>query len=220
MPGRTPAAQVLGLAALVLCIRPWARADASPPASLGVLPGTAQEAAGFQQAVPGRAFVFPRDHGPHPEFRHEWWYLTGNLDAANGERFGFELTFFRFAVAPQGAPPASPAPSAWRAREIYMAHFAVSDVARRRFRFAQKISRAALGLAGAGAEPLHVWLDDWSLTRAAPQAAAEPAAGGWQLHAAQTGYEIDLTLAPQMGPVLNGDAGLSRKSDNPADASY
>jgi predicted secreted hydrolase len=208
----------LAIAMLWLC----ARAGAPPPTGPGTIPGTASDARGFQQALPGRAFEFPRDHGPHPDFRHEWWYVTGNLDAANGERFGFELTFFRFALLPAAAPlpaagtsdvapgSAAPTPSAWRAREIYMAHFAVTDVAQQRFRFAQKLSRAALGLAGAGAEPLHVWIDDWSL------------AGGshWHLQAAQPGYEIALTLTPQGMPVLNGDAGLSQKSDNPADANF
>jgi predicted secreted hydrolase len=185
-------------------------------------------AAGFAQALEPRAFVFPRDHGPHPAFRQEWWYVTGNLDAASGERFGFELTFFRIALqppvartkeAPEGAPvQAAAGSSAWRTREIFMAHFAVTDVAHRRFRFMQKLSREALGLAGAQASPLRVWIDDWFLA-AAPD---EPAAGEerWTLHAAQPGYEIELTLTPQGAPVLNGAAGLSRKSDAPADASY
>ena len=202
MAGRLSGLGAAVLAAALLCARAGA-----PPGTVSDA-GAASDAAGFQQAVPGRSFEFPRDHGPHPDFRHEWWYVTGNLDAADGERFGFELTFFRFALVPPGAPPT---PSAWRAREIYMAHFAVTDAAQRRFRFAQKLSRAALGLAGAGAEPLHVWIDDWSLAQTAPD---------WQLQAAQPGYEVALTLSPQGAPVLNGAAGLSEKSDDPADANY
>jgi predicted secreted hydrolase len=202
---------VAGLMALAVAAL-GARAPASPPAGPGTMPGAASDAAGFQRVLPGRAFAFPRDHGPHPDFRHEWWYVTGNLDAANGERFGFELTFFRFALVP---PPIPPTPSAWRSSEVYMAHFAISDVAQRRFRFAQKLSRGALGLAGAEAQPLHVWIDDWSLTEPDP-AAMRP----WQLHAVQPGYEVSLTLAPLGTPVLNGNAGLSMKSANPADANY
>ncbi|HEV8018607.1 MAG TPA: lipocalin-like domain-containing protein [Steroidobacteraceae bacterium] len=169
----------------------------------------------FAQALEVRPFVFPRDHGPHPEFRQEWWYVTGNLDATSGERFGFELTFFRFALAPPLAGDAPPASSAWRTRTLYMAHFAVTDVARGRFRFMQKLSREALGLAGAHSAPLRVWIDDWSLAQAAVAAGA-----GWTLQAAQPGYEIELTLEPRGAPVLNGEAGLSRKSDEPSAASY
>jgi len=191
------------------------QAAAAPPAALSS--SRAVSASGFAEALVPRPFEFPRDHGPHPEFRQEWWYVTGNLDTADGQRFGFELTFFRVALAPPAAVP-SAAPSAaaplsaWRTREIYMAHFAVTDVARKRFRFEQKLSRAALGLAGAQAAPLHLWLDDWSLE-------AHDAAR-WQLRAAEPGYAIELSLEPQSAPVLNGVAGLSRKSDQAADATY
>jgi predicted secreted hydrolase len=181
---------------------------------------------GFARALSVRPFVFPRDHGPHPAFRQEWWYVTGNVDAANGERFGFELTFFRFALVPPEVPLPTSAPvgagtqvaSAWRAREIYLAHFAVSDVARRRFRFAQKLERGALGLAGALGEPLHVWIDDWTL--GGGDAVTAAGAPRWRLHAAQPGYAIELELVPQTLPVLNGVNGLSRKADEPSAASY
>jgi predicted secreted hydrolase len=188
--------------------------SAAPPAVLNSAanPG----APGFAAALEPRAFEFPRDHGPHPDFRQEWWYLTGNLDASDGQRFGFEVTFFRVALAPEAPESAaSPTLSAWRAREIYVAHFAVTDVARRRFRSQQKFSRAALGLAGAQAAPLRVWLDDWSL-ESAPGAGA----GQWKLHAAQPGYAIDLMLEPLEAPVLNGANGLSRKSEQAGDATY
>ncbi|MGO9804773.1 MAG: lipocalin-like domain-containing protein [Steroidobacteraceae bacterium] len=190
-----------------------APAGAAPPTDLSALMGGA--APGFAQAVAPRAFVFPRDHGPHPEFRQEWWYLTGNLDDAAGERFGFELTFFRYALAPPATPGAavSPAGSAWRTREIYLAHFAITDVAARRFRFATKLSRAALGLAGAQGAPLRVWIDDWTFgAGAAPE--------DWKLAAAQEGYALELELHPLTPPVLNGAAGLSQKSDAPGSASY
>ena len=186
---------------------------ASPPMPSGVLPDAAT-AAGFAQADAPRQFVFPRDHGPHPQFRQEWWYVTGNLDDASGERFGFELTFFRFALKPGESPAESQPASAWRTSQIYLAHFAVTDVARREFHVAQKMSRDALGLAGAAGAPLRVWIDDWTL--AGPDGSGE----SWTLHAAQPGYELELTLTPLTAPVLNGDAGLSRKSDEPGSASY
>jgi predicted secreted hydrolase len=184
----------------------------APPADVTGLLGR-EGAAGFAQVLAPRTFSFPADHGPHREFRQEWWYTTGQLDAADGERFGFELTFFRYALAPAAAGAQAHA-SAWRTDEIYMAHFAVTDVVRRRFRFAQKLSRAALELAGASATPLRVWVDDWQL-RAVPGAPAR-----WRLAAAQEGYAIELELDASGTPVLNGDAGFSAKSAQAGDASY
>jgi predicted secreted hydrolase len=189
----------------------------------------------FAEALVPRPLAFPRDQGPHPEFRQEWWYLTGNLDSATGERFGFELTFFRFALAPAGAPaahqagpPASrPAPSAWRTREIYLAHFAVTDVARHRFRFAVKMARGALGLAGARAHPFRVWVGNWQIgrspgepERSRPPGAVSRRVAPWHVQAAERGYVVSLTARPLMPPVLNGERGLSRKSGQPGDATY
>ena len=225
--GRSHARVWIGaaLAAGVACAIGGA-AGTPPPARLsGSVP------AGFAQALAPLAFTFPRDHGPHPLFRQEWWYVTGYLDTSTGQRVGFELTFFRFALAPvpEAAQPAlsggaTPPPfSAWRTRQIYMAHFAVTDVATGRFRFARKLSREALALAGAQAVPFKVWIDDWSLEAAAADAdhgAAPASEVAWRLRAAQPGYELELTLQPLTAPVLNGEAGFSRKSAEPGDATY
>ena len=202
----------MGRALLLLCAVLAGGASAAPPAD----PGGAlaqPAAAGFAQALVPRAFSFPQDHGAHAGFRQEWWYFTGHLRAAGGERFGFEVTFFRFALAPPQAAAAGT--SAWRTREIFMAHFAVTDISGHRFEYAQKLSRAALGLAGAQASPLKVWLDDWSLEEERPGAPPH-----WQLHAAEAGYELQLELEPLGTPVPNGDAGLSVKSAAPGSASY
>jgi len=213
---------------------PAAWAGAALP---GPLASQGNTTAGFARALGAWPFAFPRDHGEHPAFRQEWWYVTGNLRAADGERFGFELTFFRFALAPPEAPLTASAAgagvaagvSAWRAHEIYMAHFAVSDITQQRFRFAQKLERAALGLAGARTDTLHVWIDDWSLASeevagGAGAMSEDLATGGaaphWRLYAAQEGYALGLELEPRTAPVLNGDRGLSRKADEPSAASY
>jgi predicted secreted hydrolase len=156
-----------------------------------------------------RAFEFPRDHGAHPTFAHEWWYLTGHLAAPSGERFGFELTFFRVALAPAAAPGADA--SRWRAQQMYVAHFAVTDIGRGNFHFEERLARAALGLSGAETDPLKVWVDDWSLAAAG---------ANWQVRAAAQGYALQVQMTAGLAPVLNGDRGLSQKSGNPADASY
>ena len=101
---------------------------------------------GFTRATAPRRFSFPADHGPHPGFRTEWWYFTGNLKTTEGHRFGYQLTFFRVALKPWPAARRS----RWGANEVFMAHFAVTDVDGKRFHYAERFSRAALGLAGAG----------------------------------------------------------------------
>lgn len=193
---------------------------AAPVSDLDVIRGSGATD-GFVRALAPRTFEFPRDHGPHPEFRHEWWYVTGNLDSTAGERFGFELTIFRVGLAPPVSVRAAgpQGASAWRTRQVYAAHFAITDVARGEFKFAQKFSRDALGLAGAQAEPFRVWLGDWVLGSPVPAPGAG-AAIPWTIHAQGEGYELTLEAEGLGQPVLNGDHGLSRKSAEPGAASY
>jgi predicted secreted hydrolase len=179
---------------------------------LSVLRASAQP--GFALADAPRRFEFPQDHGPHPRFRQEWWYLTGQLQGEAGASFGFELTVFRLALRPPDTAAAAPL-SAWPARQVYAAHFAITDVGRRRFFNATRYARDALGLAGASAQPFELHVADWSVTQA-PDAAALH----WRLQAADADYQLQLELSSDQAPVLNGDAGLSRKADAPGAASY
>jgi predicted secreted hydrolase len=207
------------LTALLACIVLGACDDAPPSTASSAAvpsPDTRIEALlspaprdDFALALVPRTFAFPRDHGPHREFRHEWWYLTGHLDSSRGERFGFELTFFRYALGARTEP--APRASAWRAEQVYVAHFAITDVARREFHFAERREREALQLAGAEAVPLRVWLQNWALESDGSQ---------WRLTAGDTAYALELVLTPASGPVLNGEAGLSRKSGDRGAASY
>lgn len=166
--------------------------------------------AGYARAYAPRAFSFPADHGPHPEYRQEWWYFTGNLATRQGRRFGFQLTFFRIALTP--APAARD--SAWAASQAYMAHFTVSDIGTGRFHAFERFSRAALGLAGASAQPLRVWLEDWSAEGTGENGLP------LRLRAAQDAVAVDLALGSLKPPVLQGDQGLSRKGPAPGNASY
>ncbi len=177
------------------------------------------ESAGYARALEPREFVFPDDHGPHPEFRTEWWYFTGNLGSADGRRFGYQATFFRSALAPGEVPEAPARTSAWATRQAWMAHFAVTaagDGGGGRFRSFERFSRGALDLAGARAAPFRVWLEDW-------EAEAVDGSGGvppLRLRLADAGAAIDLVLGPGKPPVFHGERGLSRKGAETGNASY
>ncbi len=208
MASRRIAGGVL-LAVLLLPLGLFADEAAVPESQLSeLLSGDGDD--GFEKAIEPREFVFPDDHGPHPGFRNEWWYVTGNLDG-DGRRFGFELTIFRFALIPD-LPVTQ---SNWRSNQVYIAHFAVTDADRERFFAAERFSRGALGLAGAASSPFRVWIEDWEI--AATQAGAPEQ---WRLRASDPGFSVDLALAAAKPPVLNGNAGLSQKSAEPGNASF
>lgn len=169
---------------------------------------------GFARALTPRPFAFPADHGPHPGFRTEWWYWTGTLGTPGTDgrprRFGFQLTFFRTALLPRPRARGS----AWGAHEVYLAHFAVTDVEGGRFHAGERWGRAALDLAGATAGPFRVWLGDWSAT------GADGEAFPVRLRARHGEAAIDLVLEQAKPPVLHGERGLSRKGAEPGNASY
>ncbi|MBI2816486.1 MAG: carotenoid 1,2-hydratase [Acidobacteria bacterium] len=164
----------------------------------------------FCQATPGYRFSFPRDHFEHRCFRTEWWYFTGNLTSNDGRRFGFELTFFRQAV---DNPYQNP--SRWRIDDLYLAHFAVSDLQSGKFFYTERLNRAGIELAGADHSRGRIWNGDWS---------AEIRGTGldesWSVDASDGGYKIHLVMRPEKAPVLHAESGLSRKSAGAGNASY
>ncbi|NWF56483.1 MAG: carotenoid 1,2-hydratase [Syntrophaceae bacterium] len=154
-----------------------------------------------------RKWTFPRDFGAHPEYRTEWWYFTGKLKDDGGNRYGYQLTFFR-----QGVRFHLPsAPNAWDIRDIYLAHFAVSDVSRGRFQAADRLSRVGPGLAGAGLDGMDVWLLNWS---------ARMIGSVIRLEARASDKELRLELSPRKPPVIHGEKGFSRKGPSEGQASY
>jgi predicted secreted hydrolase len=163
----------------------------------------------FARALAARAFRLPEDHGPHFEFQTEWWYYTGNLRAADGRRFGFQLTFFRRGLSP-GAPP----PQGLATNQVYFAHFAVTDVAAGRHRGWERWSRGAAGLAGAQSRPFRVWLEDWSAESGSGDGSAV------RLRARDAGLALDLELRSRKPLVAHGDRGLSEKGGGTGNASY
>ncbi len=164
----------------------------------------------FEPAAEGYRYEFPRDHGSHESFRTEWWYYTGNLSTADGRFFGYQLTFFR-----RGVPPdqVKTFPSKWSIAQVYLAHFAVTDLSNKQFHYAEKISRAGLGKAGADAGRLHAWIDRWDAEM--PQISRHH-----RLRAANGEIAIELDLAPAKPPVIHGSGGISRKGAEPGQASH
>ena len=217
---RALAAVVIGAALAVVAFVVWPLANGAasrgrvPEATIAVGDALGSgDLTGFARALGPRPFSFPDDHGPHPEFRTEWWYYTGNLETAAGRHVGFQLTFFRTALAPPDRAAGARA-SAWSASQLYLAHFALTDTAGGRFHAASRLSREALGLSGARAQPFRVWLEDWS--------AESDVARGFpvRLRAADGEVAIDLVLESGKPVTLQGDRGWSAKGPEPGNASY
>ncbi len=161
---------------------------------------------GFANPKPGRRFEFPRDHGPHDEFLSEWWYFTGNL----GD-FGYELTLFRQATE-NPVDRLIPRTSSWASKHSMMGHFAISDLRAQKFYRFERLSRAALGMAGAKLGPKVAWIEDWTIEMPAPER--------FDLRAAAEGCSLKLSMESLKAPVLQGEDGYSRKGDKPEQSSY
>ena len=165
-------------------------------------------AAQFRLALPGYTFSFPRDHYSHDDFRTEWWYYTGHLRAENGEEYGYQVTFFRSGMAEARANP-----SRWAAKNLYLAHFAVSDIPRKTFRYFERVNRAGPAGSGAGASDteLRVWIGDWEVSGDGTTQ---------RLRAREGELAVELTLVSQKPPVIHGENGVSRKGEGRGHASH
>jgi len=155
----------------------------------------------YPAVKPGYKLQFPRDHGAHPDYRVEWWYVTGWLD----QPYGFQITFFRARPEEESANPSS-----FNPRQILFAHAALSDPKRGRLLHDQRAARAGFSLAHAETERTGVWIDDWSLVLEGTR---------YQARIAAREFEFDFTFfAREL--VLQGDSGFSRKGHRPEEASY
>ena len=169
------------------------------------------ETDGFARAIDPRDWSFPIDHGAHNDFQTEWWYYTGNLQTPDERHFGFQFTIFRRAVTPT-SPQTD---SEWRSNQVYFAHFALSDIEGEAFYHDQRFSRAGADLAGAMVDPtLRIWIEDWVIE------AQDDEATRVSIQAQADDYAIDLTLEQSKAPALQGQNGLSPKSNVPGNASY
>jgi len=208
------------------------REPATPSITLNLTDILAGDAtSGFERAYEVRQFHFPRDHGAHPAYRNEWWYFTGNLFTAQNRHFGYQVTLFRTALTPIYTPinasrgallntsGETPEPkSAWTMGNIWMAHAAVTDVASGEHYALQRFSRTGPGLAGAKAEPIQFWLDDWQIV--GRQSVEEGNSFPWQMTINTDQFSLELNLTAVKKPILQGDRGLSKKSPVSGNASY
>jgi predicted secreted hydrolase len=171
--------------------------------------GPGLDPAGFARATGVEEYRLPEDHGPHLQYQTEWWYYTGNLGAADGRHFGFQLTFFR-----RGLAPGHVAGPGLATHEIYFAHLAITDVAAGEHLFAERWSRGAGGLAGAEGTPFRVWLEDWRVESTSADG------GAVHLLAREGSLLVDLALEARKPLARHGERGLSPKSDEPGNASH
>lgn len=193
-----------GVVAIVGSNSDNSRAAASFVLSSSSVPGE------FKRALPPAEIEFPRDFGPHPDFQTEWWYYTGNLASVDGRQFGYQLTIFRRALLPPDLT--ADRVSDLATSQVYLGHFALTDVQAQEHIAYERFARGAAGIAGAQAAPYRVWLEDWQINEIEP--------GSYRMQAAQDGYAIDLTLIDLKGPVLQGQNGYSQKGPDPGNASF
>ncbi|MBS1270701.1 MAG: hypothetical protein MAG794_01667 [Gammaproteobacteria bacterium] len=159
--------------------------------------------AGYPKVTEVRPLQYPDDHGPHQKYKHEWWYVTGQVKTRTQRRFGFQLTIFREAISNRPANSSS----RWAANQLYLAHASVTDIETGQYLSGERFARGALGLAGASAQPFRVWLEDWRLE------GRVDGDGSLEGHTvAATGrFGFELAIRNARPPVAHGDRGMSTK---------
>jgi predicted secreted hydrolase len=153
--------------------------------------------------------VFPADHGAHPDYRIEWWYVTANLKDATGASYGVQWTLFRQAMRPAGRS------EGWANQQIWMGHAALTSASTHRF--AERFARGGVGQADVEAAPFKAWIDNWQMRSLSLDATT--GLGQLQLTASAADFSYSLRLDGNRQVVLQGDGGYSRKSER-GQASY
>jgi predicted secreted hydrolase len=172
------------------------------------VPTYAEKGPEFKSALPGWKYVFPRDHGPHREFKTEWWYYNGHLQDTSGNSYGYQMTFFRVGLFPGQAATNR---SRWRAREAYLAHLTITDVHQGTFLFQEKADRGNLGLAGADEGRYRVWVENWQVFQGGRE---------HQIIAGDRNLGFSLKLLPLRAPMIHGLNGISQKGAGTGRASH
>ena len=167
----------------------------------------------FLSALPGYRYHFPADHFNHSDYQTEWWYYTGNLHDPSGHRYGFELTFFRQAIQLPETTLESSDP-AWLPDQIYLAHFALTDIDGRQFFHTERLNRAGPGIAGSDINSRKYWNGNWQVFW------KNIITGEQQLQAVCDRFTLTLSLTPLKPPVINGQDGISQKGPAIGEASH
>ncbi|MEM0944176.1 MAG: lipocalin-like domain-containing protein [Pseudomonadota bacterium] len=191
------------LALLLILANSWAEAQG--------FAGLGTGADEYDQVTPDRVLSFPADHGPHPGYRIEWWYLTANLTGPDGAEYGVQYTLFRQASAP---PPQR---DGWASQQFWLGHVALTTA--ERHYYGERTARGGTGQAGAEPQPFAAWIDDWQLAARGPGPATALGFGDLHLKAGTESFAYDLSLTTDRPPVLQGEGGYSVKSDQ-GQASY
>jgi len=166
--------------------------------------GLGTTADGFAVPKAGTALTFPADHGPHPDYRIEWWYLTANLKGADGTDYGVQWTLFRSALAPGEV-------QGWSSPQIWMGHAALTTPSQHFV--AERLARGGIGQAGVTAQPFAAWIDDWQMTaQPGSQSSGKDALASLALRATGKDFGYDLKLDATGPLVLQGQGGYSQKS--------
>ena len=163
------------------------------------------DAKGYRQALPGYKYQFPRDHGSHEDFKTEWWYYTGHMLTENNKKYGYELTFFRHGIEHDSSVKSN------KNRNVYLAHFALTDESAGKFQYFEKMSRSGLPVAGAETDVLAVNNQGWTV---------EQIGDRFILHADGDNCGIRLMLSAAKPPVIHGKDGVSQKASCKGCASH
>lgn len=206
---RRPRAALRLAISMVLLVAACAAAWLTGLGQIAAPAAAAPPAAPYREALEPRAWSFPRDHGAHPDYQTEWWYYTGHLEGDDGHRYGFQLVFFR--RGPDPALDLPPGFEGWSGATFYPAHFAITEIAGKRFHHEQRIQRDLGRAAGADTVGLNVWCGDWRARRFGD---------AQELAARSETWRLRLFVTPLTPPVLHGLEGLSRKGPHPGQASH
>jgi predicted secreted hydrolase len=171
--------------------------------------GLGMDGSGFAAVVPGKVFTFPADHGPHPDYRIEWWYLTANLVDSKGAAYGAQWTLFRQAMR------SGPQQQGWANQQIWMGHAAVTRADTHRY--SEAFARGGVGQAGVETKPYRAWIDSWDMRGL--DGIGDQTLAPLALNASGADFSYALRLDTDRPLVLEGDAGYSRKSER-GQASY
>jgi len=173
---------------------------------LALLARTAGAATEYATVRPGLALAFPRDHGSHPVYRNEWWYITGWLKSKAGNELGMQITFFRNRPGIGEDNPSRFAP-----RQLLFAHAALSDARIGRLLHDQRAAREGFGLAAAAEADTDIRVEDWSLKRVGEV---------YEARIAAREFDYSLRFRPTQPLLLQGEGGYSRKGPAASQASH